>query len=145
MKKRLYSEVLKQQLEIVRCFEVFSVDTSSPRENRWIGLFRYDDLFCYHAGVIEVSPSVVREVYESQVIEVNVDSHTLLRINDEYEIGVEHNQVLDLSDDGERWEGDVLHNQPYGWGVLYDSENNMVYEGFRIGDVKVCYGRSFYP
>ena len=145
MKKRLYSEVLKQQLKTVRCFEVFSVDTSSPRENRWIGLFRYDDLFCYHAGVIEVSPSVVREVYESQVIEVNVDSHTLLRINDEYEIGVEHNQVLDLSDDGERWEGDVLHNQPYGWGVLYNSENNMVYEGFRIGDVNVCYGKSFYP
>ena len=41
--------------------------------------------------------------------------------------GIEHAQVLDLSDDGERWEGDVLNNQPYGWGVLYDSENRMVY------------------
>ncbi|KAM7454178.1 hypothetical protein BLSTO_05068 [Blastocystis sp. subtype 1] len=35
--------------------------------------------------------------------------------------GIEHKQVLDLNDDGERWEGDVLNNQPYGWGVLYDS------------------------
>ena len=52
--------------------------------------------------------------------------------------------MLDLSDDGERWEGDVLNDQPYGWGVLYDSENRMVYEGFRIGDVNVCYGRSYY-
>ena len=53
--------------------------------------------------------------------------------------------MLDLSDDGERWEGDVLNNQPYGWGVYYDSENRIAYEGFRIGDVNVCYGRSYYP
>ena len=52
--------------------------------------------------------------------------------------------VLNLSDDGERWEGDVLDNQPYGWGVLYDSENRMVYEGFRIGKVNVCYGTQYY-
>ena len=50
-----------------------------------------------------------------------------------------------MSDDGERWEGDVLHNQPYGWGVLYDSEGEKVYEGFRIGEVNVCYGTRYYP
>ena len=53
--------------------------------------------------------------------------------------------MLDLNDDGERWEGDVLSNQPYGWGVLYDSENRMVYEGFRLKDVNVCYGSSYFP
>ena len=68
----------------------------------------------------------------------------LLKVNGEDVNGIEHNRVLDLSDDGERWEGDVLDNQPYGWGVLYDSENRMVYEGFRIGEVNVCYGRSYY-
>ena len=28
--------------------------------------------------------------------------------------------------------------------MLYDSENRMAYEGFRIGDVKVCYGTRYY-
>ena len=52
--------------------------------------------------------------------------------------------MLDLNDDGERWEGDVLNNEPYGWGVLYDSENRMMYEGFQIGEWNVCYGTRYY-
>ena len=58
--------------------------------------------------------------------------------------GIEHNEVLNLSDDGERWEGDVLDDQPCGWGVLYDKGNNREYEGFRVGDVNVCYGTRYY-
>lgn len=53
---------------------------------------------------------------------------------------IEHEQVLNLNDEGERWEGDVLEDCPFGWGVLYDSDNRKVFEGFRIGDVNVCYG-----
>ena len=78
------------------------------------------------------------------VIEVDIASHTLIRVNGEEVSGVKHKRVLDLSDDGERWEGDVLNNQPYGWGVYYDSENRMVYEGFRIGEVNVCFGTRYY-
>ena len=91
-----------------------------------------------------------------------IDMHTLCEVNGKEDVcvdvqkkrvmkagttslrGIKHNQILDLSDDGEQWEGDVFHGQPYGWGVLYDKENQMVYEGFRIGDVNVCYGRSYY-
>ena len=100
---------------------------------------------CWYKGITEKPASVIVELNLNAVIEVNVDSRELLRVNGEGVSGMEHNRVLDLSDDGERWEGDVLNNQPYGWGVLYDSENNMVYEGFRLKDVNVCYGRSFYP
>ena len=98
-----------------------------------------------HEGLIEKFPSIVVELHLNGVIEVDTASHTLLRVNGEEVKGIEHAKVLDLSDDGERWEGDVLDNQPYGWGVLYDSENRRVYEGFRIGEVNVCYGRSLYP
>ena len=100
---------------------------------------------CWYKGIAEKSASVIVELNINGVIEVNVDSHTLLRVNGEDVNGIERNRVLDLSDDGERWEGDVLHNKPCGWGVLYDSENRMVYEGFRIGEMNVCYGRSYYP
>ena len=96
-----------------------------------------------HEGLIKGSHSVVMELDLNRVIEVRIDSHELLRVNGESVKGIKHNVVLN-SDDGERWEGDVLHNKPYGWGVLYDRENRMVYEGFRIGRVNVCYGRSYY-
>ena len=106
-------------------------------------LYKHDGLCWYHEGLIEKTHSVM-EMCLSRVIEVSVDSHRLLRVNGEDVNGIERNRVLDLNDDGERWEGDVLHNEPYGWGVMYDSENRMVYEGFRIGDVNVCYGTQYY-
>ena len=99
----------------------------------------------YLEGLVEKFPSIVMELCLNAVIEVDTASHTLLRVNGEDVKGIEHAKVLDLSDDGERWEGDVLNNQPYGWGVYYDSENRRVYEGFRIRGVNVCYGKSYYP
>ena len=108
-------------------------------------VFHKNGLCWYQEGLVEKFPSIVVELCLNVVIEVDTASHTLLRVNGEEVKRIEHNQVLDLSDDGERWEGDVLNNQPYGWGVYYDSENRMVYEGFRIRGVNVCYGRSFFP
>ena len=93
-------------------------------------VLRKSELRRYCEGIVEKSQSVVMELCLNAVIEVDVASHTLLRVNGEDVKGIEHDQVLDLNDEGARWEGDVLDNQPYGWGVLYDSENRMVYEGF---------------
>ena len=98
----------------------------------------------YHEGLIEKPHSVVVELCLNRVIEVSINSRELLRVNGENVSGIEHNKVLNLNDDGERWEGDVLNNEPYGWGVLYDNENRMAYEGFRIGEVNVCYGTRYY-
>ena len=107
-------------------------------------MYKNDGLRWYHEGIAELSSSAVVEFGKERVIEVSVDSHALLRVNGEEVNGIEHNQVLDLSDAGERWEGDVLNNKPYGWGVLYDSEGKKAYEGFRIGEVNVCYGTRYY-
>ena len=107
-------------------------------------LLHKNGLCWYHEGLVEKIPSIVVELCLNGVIEVDIASHTLLRVNGEDVKGIEQAKVLDLSDDGERWEGDVLNNQPYGWGVLYDSENRMVYEGFRIGEVNVCYAIRYY-
>ena len=114
-------------------------------EDSHLVLYRHDGLCAYHEGQIEKSNSVVMELRLNGVIEVDVESRELLHVNGEDVNDTEHKQVLDLSDDGERWEGDVLNNKPYGWGVLYDSENRRTYEGFRVGEVNVCYGRSYYP
>ena len=108
-------------------------------------LVLYKSGLCWcHEGLVEKSHSVVVELCLNRLIEVDIASHILLRVNGEEVNGIMSNQVLDLSDDGERWEGDVLDNLPYGWGVMYDNENRRVYEGFRMGEVSVCYGRSYY-
>ena len=95
-------------------------------------------------GVWRKEGELVVEMGKERVVEVNIQSHELLQVNGEEVNGIEHNRVLDLSDDGERWEGDVLNDEPYGWGVMYDSENRMAYEGFRIGELNVCYGTRYY-
>ena len=77
-------------------------------------------------------------------IKVNVTSHQVLIVNDKDVSRIEHNLLLDLNDEGERWEGDVLNGKPCGWGVLYDNENRIAYEGFRVGNVNVCYGTRYY-
>ena len=102
-------------------------------------VLRKKGFYRYREGLIEKPHSVVMELGLNGVIEVNVESHELLNVS-----GIEHAKVLDLSDDGERWEGDVLNGEPYGWGVLYNSENRRVYEGFRVGEVNVCYGTRYY-
>ena len=116
----------------------------SAVEHSTLSLFNHDGCF-YHEGVIEKPASVIVELSRERVIEVDIASHTLLRVNGEDVNGIEHAQLLNLSDDGERWEGDVLQNKPYGWGVLYDKEGEKMYEGFRIDKVNVCYGTQYYP
>ena len=101
----------------------------SAVERSTLSLFKHDEC-CYHEGVIKKSVSVIVELSRERVFEVDTASHKLLRVDGEEVKGVTSNQVLDLSDEGERWEGDVLHNKPYGWGVLYDKEGEKAYEGF---------------
>ena len=115
----------------------------NDKEHAYVALVHHNG-WSWYEGIAEMASSVLVELSKEKVIEVDVDSHELLQVNGEDVSGIEHNQVLNLNDDGERWEGDVLNNDPYGWGVLYDSENRMAYKGFRIGEVNVCYGIQYY-
>ena len=125
-KRGLYVQLLKdcEGHSVIACYKYYCSDVD-------------------YEGIVEKSSSVLLQMSLKRVIEVNVESHELLSVNGEDVSGIE-NRVLDLSDDGERWEGDVLDGQPYGWGVLYDKEGEKAYEGFRIGDVSVCYGTQYY-
>ena len=139
-----YSESL---LELVKRWRIqkWSVEyIKTYKTHALLTLVKRKGLCWFHQGIAKKTSSVLLELSRNRLVEVDTASHTLIRVNGEEVKGVEHNQVLNLSDDGERWEGDVLQNKPYGWGVLYDSENRMAYEGFRIGDVNVCYGTRYY-
>ena len=125
--------IQKWSVECIKTYKVYALFTLVKRKY----------LCWFHEGIAKTS-SVLLEASRNRVIEVDTASHTLIRVNGEEVKGIKKNEVLNLNDDGERWEGDVLNNEPYGWGVLYDSENRMVYEGFRIGNVNVCYGTRYY-
>ena len=106
---------------------------------------------CYENGAYHVKEGIgIKEgeiavtATEDIAIVGDVKKRQLLRVNGEAVSGIEHNQVLNLSDEGERWEGDVNGNEPYGWGVLYDDEGEKRYEGFRIGSENMLYGTLYY-
>ena len=61
----------------------------------------YDGLCWYYEGTARVSSSVVMELCLNRVIEADVDSHALLRVNGEEVNDIEQTRVLDLGDDGE--------------------------------------------
>ena len=96
-------------------------------------------------GIQRWNSGVVIDKHGESAFHADIFRKRLLKARNTELSRVEHNQILNLSDDGGRWEGDVLDNKPCGWGVLFDSENRRTYEGFRVGDVNVCYGISFYP
>ena len=57
------------------------------------------------------------EQNEKGRVVVNRDRKKLLQVDGVDLSGVKRNQILDLSEDGDRWEGDVLNDKPFGWGV----------------------------
>ena len=95
-------------------------------------------------GIMELEGSILVEWSGKEKIVVNREKKELLYSEGVDVSGMKHNEILDLSVDGDRWEGDVLNGNPYGWGVLYDKRNRIVYEGFQINGVHVCYGRAYY-
>lgn len=92
-------------------------------------------------GIKIMNQNEVQGVNEKQNVIANTHTHQLVKVND-LDLGeVEHYKELDLGD-GKKWKGDVLENQPFGWGVARIGEKRE-YEGFRIGDVNTCYGTKY--
>ena len=143
IKRDGYSEVLVQLADAFKSQQRFKKYLKETSKSQFLVVHHHEGSCWYYEGVMEL-PSTVISTTKGCCVEVDVKRKELLRVNGEDVSGIEHNQVLDLSDDGERWEGDVLQNKPYGWGVLYDNENRMAYEGFRLGEVNVCYGTRYY-
>ena len=106
---------------------------------------------CYEKGAFYMKEGIgIKEgaivviTTEDCVTVADMTKRKLIRVNGKAVSGIEHNQVLNLNDEGERWEGDVDGNEPYGWGVLYDDEGEKRYEGFHIISENMLYGTLYY-
>ena len=101
----------------------------------------------YHIlkGIMRRDDGVIVEYKrEGNSVVVDVNKKELLEVEGVNLNELQHNEIVDLSVEGDRWEGDVLNGNPCGWGVLFDKYNEQVYEGFRIDEKNVCYGRRYY-
>ena len=58
--------------------------------------------------------------------------------------GLQGSDIIDLNENGDRWEGDSLEGIPFGYGCEYNCENQLIYKGFVFEGMKVCYGIVFY-
>lgn len=58
--------------------------------------------------------------------------------------GLKEHDILDLNDNGMRWEGYSLNGHIYDYGCSYNEDNCLIYEGFMLKGKKVCYGKEYY-
>ena len=98
--------------------------------------------------VIEVRSKNENEV-ELMIVNVKNHSMRILRGGEEEMNEVDlnelkENDIIDLNDEGRRWEGGVLKGEVFGYGCLYDEDNGLEYEGWMIEGIKRCYGIEYW-
>lgn len=59
--------------------------------------------------------------------------------------GYKEKDIIDCSQNGDRWEGGSLNGFPYGFGTFFNENNEVIYTGFLFNYSYVCYGTCFYP
>ena len=92
------------------------------------------------------------EQSEVELMIVNVLNHSMIvlkglkgeELNEMDLSELIENEIVDLNDDGRRWEGEVLKGDLFGYGCLYDEENELEYEGWMIEGKKRCYGIEYW-
>ena len=136
----------KAQMDVIQRKDIraTSVETLADVSSSSIFVMILPAGFYNYTGLFEMGDSILVEKCKERIVVVDGNNRRLLRVDDEDLSGVKRNQILDLNDEGDRWEGDVLIDEPFGWGVMYDKEGRKVYEGFRLGEVAACYGRKYY-
>ena len=97
-------------------------------------------------GIVEYN-GVVMDVAFLNTIERIVVADCMgktMAVNSLEEMPLTHCDCIDLDSKGRRWEGSVIDNKPYGYGAIYNEEENREYEGFMLKDVKTCCGTEYY-
>ena len=123
------------QDELIELLSSFQLSLFAFTGQNRIGVFE---------GINELGGSIVVCTESRRVVVVDGDNGCLLQVGGADLSSIKHNEILDLSDEGNRWEGDVLNDEPFGWGIAYDKEGRKEYEGFRVRGVNMGYGCQYY-
>ena len=90
---------------------------------------------------------VIREIIcdkEDKWMKVKEKNTSLSNWNEINLNELKKDDIVDLSDKGDRWEGTSLQGNPFGYGCIYNNENRLIYNGFIYEGMKVCFGCVFY-
>lgn len=109
------------------------------------------DSYCYEPKLFVAVRKNLEKSKETMVI-ANLDTKHIIGI---YETvngntrvlffpSMVYSDIIDLNNQGCRWEGDCQEGKPCGWGRYYDESNRLSYEGFRYDKFNVCYGTYYY-
>lgn len=92
------------------------------------GYWKHGNL-CNQLIISDISSKTLKGVYTmaNGIVKTKIDVSN-----------VENNRKLDLED--KVWKGQVLNDQPFGWGELFTKEGNLEYTGFMVQTKMVCYG-----
>ena len=74
------------------------------------------------------------------VVYVNEDGNAV-----PVELDQDRVEILDIGGFGERWEGPTLRNGPFGWGIRFDDDGELVYEGFSVFGKYSLFGTEYNP
>ena len=119
--------------------------------NCFIGLFQRKGLTVNGEWITSI---LINEVCQYRYIQYNIITKEL-KMSKKGDKGfdytsisssnTESNSIMDISNNGLRWEGSSLKNVPFGYGSLYNNDNKLIYRGVMIGNKRECFGIEFYP
>ena len=101
------SEVFQKLIRRMKLWKACQETMERCKEHATLSLF-LPHSHCFQEGVAEVSASRWMQLEMERVIEVDIQTHQLLKVNGESVSGISNNQELLLKAKGERREGDVL-------------------------------------
>lgn len=118
------------------------------------GFFHLDNEFRVHEEGILVKPENIiiqgywnHGVIDGELIISDIFSQCIMGV-----YTIQNNVVLSVKDlsniqsdqeiayEDQKWKGQVLDNEPFGWGDLYSNDGKMVYSGYMIANKRVCFG-----
>ena len=146
MEDRVFKDFFNYLLNVIR--EPFNQTVDS--------VFTYTNMSSVQQGIFWISPEIIVSLsYDESwtAVIVSLETRSLLynftfdAVNStilssmDSEIG---HGIVDLSQSGRRWEGEVCNDKPCGYGILYNDHGNIEYNGFYVNGVKECYGISYF-
>ena len=88
---------------------------------------------------------IVRSTYGAWVVLADLNNNEMsVYYNNELVCTKTGKGTVDLDARGRRWEGDLRGNEPFGYGIVYDEEGQIEYNGFVINGIRSCYGKEYY-
>ena len=125
LRKKVYESV------VIEVNNYFHIQMSRRNEN---GEFSHYELIIADNNLDENGKKrmvvLTAESVESELIEMDCS-------------GMKENVIIDLNREGRRWEGGELNGKPFGFGLEYSENDNLVYEGFVFEGKKVCFGKEW--